>query len=158
MTRLCPNVLLGRAPRSLALAPLCCMVVLAVSFLAACGSMNVQVDVVDPTYVETVALQAQLRTQLREAFRPAEEKEARYDQIRADLADKLAQQVGPDEVEEGLSRFDGLISSLRTLDQSIRQAVAEQPVGPSGPDVTAPGLRDLLLQRQATAEAGSRTF
>jgi hypothetical protein len=147
---------LERAHRSLALAPLCCMVVLAVSFLAACGSMNVQVDVIDPAYVETVALQAQLQSQLREAFRPPEEKEAKYGQIRGDLRTALALELPPDEIKSTLDRFEELISGLRKLDRDIEQAVAEQPVGPGRPDVTAPRLNALLLQRQATAEAGVR--
>ena len=155
-----------------ALAALRVIVVATASFLGACGSMNVQVDVIDPAYVEAVAQKAQLQSQLREAFRPAEEKDAQFQQIRVDLSDSLKQEVAKyrregtpqaaasaDALEnstpEVLGEFDQLTANLKALDRQIRQQVAEQAVGgPGGADVTTPQLNGLLLQRQATAEAG----
>jgi hypothetical protein len=160
---------LEHAHRLLALAPLSCIVVLTVSFLAACGSMNVQVDVIDPAYVETVAQRAQLQSQLREALRPAEEKEATYRRIRADLQTKLREEVRSYRAEgsaiadetaralelaipEVLGEFDQLVNNLKAQDEQIRQTVGGQPAA-GGVDVTSPQLSGLLLQRQATAEA-----
>ena len=111
-------VVLDRAHRALASAPLNIMVVLAVSFLAACGSMNVQVDVIDPSYVETVAQRAQLQSQLREAFRPPEERDAKYRRVLASLRDSLTEEVEA-------SRRQGATSAAEALDTSIPLILGE---------------------------------
>ena len=144
---------------------------LAVSLLAACGRMTVQVDVIDPAYVETVVQNVELQTQLREAFRPEEEKRSKYDQIQSNLEsgfqqlidqakrdDTAASRAAAEALESTrqvpLQEFKRLTDNLHALDMQIRQAVAEQPGGPSALDMTAPRINSLLLQRQATAEAG----
>jgi hypothetical protein len=174
MTRLSTEAVLGRSCR--ALAPLRGIVTFTVFLVAACGSMTVQVDVIDPAYVETVTQKAHLQSQLREAFRPTDEKNVKYEAIREDLdrgfeqmidlarqdaererlqgrvAEADAARAAADALsaakEQPLSEFVGLTSKLTRLDEQIRQAVAQ-----AGTDVTAPPLSNLLLERQATAEA-----
>ena len=142
-------------------------------WLTACGSLNLQVDVLDPSYVDTVLLRQDLFIQLQEALdesQPTEtslkglQKEHRnaYQKIaevytkeagsdddgNAIFLRELANRLVPDFDGSVAPEYEAVISLITAVDAKIREVLGRKKItGPGDIDINDADVTPLLLKR-----------